>query len=376
MDDAQPFWALGLMSGTSMDGVDAAMLLTDGERIEAFGSTRFRPFSRAELRLLIGGATAAALTPTARLRQPVQWPLAVRAAATTATETHAEAVEAMLAERDLPRPALIGFHGQTLVHRPGEGFTLQVGAGARLAARLGVSVVDDFRTADMRAGGQGAPLVPVFHAALARRLGATAPVAFLNIGGVANVTWVDPAGGRLIAFDTGPGNALLNDWMAATRGAAFDEGGQLALSGRPDEGRIARWLEAPFFAAPPPKSLDRATFKHVLDDLGELSAEDGAATLAGYSVAAVGAALRWLPAPPGRWLVCGGGRHNRALIEGLTRRLNAPVEPVETVGLDGDALEAQAFAYLAVRVARGLPTTLPETTGAAHSVSGGTLHRA
>jgi anhydro-N-acetylmuramic acid kinase len=352
------------------------MLLTDGERIEAFGPTRFRPFTRAELRLLIGGAAAASATPTARLRQPVQWPLPVRAAAMTATESHAEAVEALLAERGLPRPALIGFHGQTLVHRPDEGFTLQVGAGARLAARLGISVVDDFRSADMRAGGQGAPLVPVFHAALARKLGASAPLAFLNIGGVANITFIDPASGRLIAFDTGPGNALLNDWMAATRGAAFDEGGQTALSGRADTVRIARWLEAGFFASRPPKSLDRGTFKHVLDDMVGLTPEDGAATLAGYTVAAVGAALQWLPVPPERWLVCGGGRHNRALIEGLTQRLNAPVEPVEAVGFDGDSLEAQAFAFLAVRVARGLPTTLPETTGAAAPVAGGTLHPA
>jgi anhydro-N-acetylmuramic acid kinase len=352
------------------------MLLTDGERIEAFGPTRFRPFTRAELRLLIGGAATASATPTARVRRPVQWPLPVRAAAMTATESHAEAVEALLAERGLPRPGLIGFHGQTLVHRPDEGFTMQVGAGARLAARLGVSVVDDFRSADMRAGGQGAPLVPVFHAALARSLGATAPLAFLNIGGVANITFIDPASGRLIAFDTGPGNALLNDWMAATRGAAYDEGGQTALSGRADTARIARWLEAGFFAARPPKSLDRGTFKHVLDDMAGLPPEDGAATLAGYTVAAVGAALQWLPVPPERWLVCGGGRHNRALIEGLTQRLNAPVEPVEAVGFDGDALEAQAFAFLAVRVARGMPTTLPETTGAAAPVSGGTLHPA
>jgi anhydro-N-acetylmuramic acid kinase len=357
-----------------MDGVDAAMIHTDGERMVAIGPTGFHPFTRAELRLLMGGAEVAVETDTARLRRPVDWPLAVRAAGATATDAHARAVEAMLKGADVPRPDVIGFHGQTLVHRPEEGFTLQVGAGARLAARVGVSVVDQFRLDDVAAGGQGAPLVPVFHASLARRMGGEGPVAFLNIGGVANVTYIDTASDALIAFDTGPGNALLNDWMAATRGAAFDEGGAAALSGRADTERVARWLEAPFFDMAPPKSLDRGTFKHVLDDMGALSAEDGAATLAAYTVEAVAAGLRWLPAPPRRWLICGGGRHNRAIAEGLTRRLNAVVEPVEAAGFDGDAMEAQAFAFLAVRSMRGLPLTYPTTTGVAHPMSGGRLH--
>jgi anhydro-N-acetylmuramic acid kinase len=366
-------WALGLMSGTSMDGVDAAFLLTDGETVEAFGPAAFAGYSRRELRTLMGGAREAQGAPTALLREPARWPLGVRAAAATATETHARAVEAMLRRR---AAAVVGFHGQTLVHRPAEGFTLQVGGGARLAARVGVTVVDDFRSADMAAGGQGAPLAPLYHAALARRLGGPWPVAFLNIGGVANVTYVDDERGDLIAFDTGPGNALVNDWMAAAAGADFDEGGGAARAGRADADRVAAWLADPFYAAPPPKSLDRDAFKRALEGVAGMTLEDGAATLTAYTVEAAGAGLRWLPRPPARWLVCGGGRRNETMLDGLRRRLNAEVEPVENAGLDGDMLEAQAFAFLAVRVLRGLPTSLPTTTGCRAPVSGGRVHPA
>jgi anhydro-N-acetylmuramic acid kinase len=319
------------------------------------------------------GAQAAAATPTDTLRRPERWPLAVRAAAAMATETHARAAEALAAER---APGLIGFHGQTLTHRPVEGFTLQVGSGARLAARLGAPVVSDFRSADMAAGGQGAPLVPIYHRALAERLGETGPVAFLNIGGVANVTYVDRAEDALLAFDTGPGNALLNDWMAAAAGADFDAGGAAALAGRADGDRVAALMADPFFDAPPPKSLDRDRFKAALAAVEGMSVEDGAATLAAYTVEAVGAALRFLPKRPERWLICGGGRKNGAMLTGLARRLNAGVVPVEAAGLDGDMLEAQAFAFLAVRVARGLPTTFPATTGCAAPVSGGVISAA
>lgn len=366
----RPIWAMGLMSGTSMDGVDAATLLTDGESVEAFGPALFQSYDGRELRTLLHGAQAAQAADTALLRDPRRWPLPVRAAAATATETHARAVARLAGERAVE---VVGFHGQTLTHRPTEAFTLQVGGGARLAARLGLRVVHDFRSADMAAGGQGAPLVPAYHAALARRLGLEGPVAFLNLGGVANVTWMDLRSGVLLAFDTGPGNALVNDWMAAATGAGFDEGGAAALRGRADAGAVARLLEDPFFAAAPPKSLDRDRFKLALDAVAAMGVEDGAATLTAYTVEAVGAALRWLPERPSRWLVCGGGRRNLAMLEGLRRRLNAEVETVEAVGLDGDMLEAQAFAFLAVRVLRGLPTSWPGTTGCAAPVSGGRI---
>jgi anhydro-N-acetylmuramic acid kinase len=362
---------MGLMSGTSMDGVDAAFLLTDGETVAGFGPSAFAGYGRRELKTLMLGAQAAQSTPTAVLRRPERWPLAVRAAAATATETHARAAEALAAER---APALVGFHGQTLVHRPSEGFTLQVGGGARLAARLGAPVVSDFRSADMAAGGQGAPLVPVYHRALAERLGETGPVAFLNIGGVANVTYVDLAEDVLIAFDTGPGNALVNDWMAAAAGADFDVGGAAALAGRADGDRVAALMADPFFDAAPPKSLDRDAFKAALSAVEGMGVEDGAATLTAYTVEAVGAALRFLPKRPERWMICGGGRRNGAMLTGLARRLNAGVVPVEAAGLDGDMLEAQAFAFLAVRAARGLPATFPETTGCRAPTVGGRLN--
>jgi anhydro-N-acetylmuramic acid kinase len=367
----RPVWALGLMSGTSMDGVDAAFLLTDGEEIADFGPSAFAGYSRRELKTLLGGLHEARGAPTALLRDPRRWPLGVRAAAATATETHARAVERLAAAR---APALVGFHGQTLAHRPAEGFTLQVGSGARLAARVGAPVVADFRTADMAAGGQGAPLVPAYHAALARRLGGEGPVAFLNLGGVANVTYVDAARGELIAFDTGPGCALINDWMAAAAGADYDEDGAAALAGQADGEAVARLTADPFFAAPPPKSLDRDAFKAALEAVAGRSVADGAATLTAYTVEAVGRAAAFLPRPPARWLLCGGGRRNAALRQGLGRRLNAAVEPVEAAGLDGDMLEAQAFAFLAARVVRGLPTSFPGTTGCAAPVSGGRLH--
>jgi anhydro-N-acetylmuramic acid kinase len=366
-----PIWALGLMSGTSMDGVDAALLLTDGEEIAAFGPSSFTGYSRRELKILLAGLHEARAAPTALLRDAARWPLGVRAAAATATETHARAVEALARAQT---PALVGFHGQTLAHRPAEGFTLQVGSGARLAARLGAPVVGDFRSADMTAGGQGAPLVPAYHAALARRLGGEGPLAFLNIGGVANLTHIDAARGDLIAFDTGPGNALVNDWMAAAAGADFDEDGAAALAGQADSEVVARLMADPFHAASPPKSLDRDRFKAALDAVAGMSVADGAATLTAYTVEAVGRAAAFLPRPPARWLLCGGGRRNRAMREGLSRRLNAPVEPVEAAGFDGDMLEAQAFAYLAVRVIRGLPTSFPSTTGCAAPICGGRLY--
>ena len=366
-----PIWAMGMMSGTAMDGVDAAFLLTDGETIAAFGPSAFQPYALREAKSLLLGLQAVGGADTATLRAPARWPLALRAAAATATETDARAAEALAARR---APALIGFHGQTLAHRPAEGFTLQVGSPARLAARLGAPVAGDFRSADMAAGGEGAPLVPVYHRALAERLGETGPVCFLNIGGVANLTYVDLSGDVLIACDTGPGNALINDWMAAATGAAHDEGGAAALTGRADADLVAEWLSDPFFAAPPPKSLDRDRFKSALDRLDGAAVADGAATLTAYTVEAVGRAAAFLPKQPERWLVCGGGRKNGAILEGLARRLNGGVAPIEAAGLDGDMLEAQAFAFLAVRAARGLPTTFPETTGCRAPVSGGTLH--
>jgi anhydro-N-acetylmuramic acid kinase len=293
------------------------------------------------------------------------------------TDRHADAVARLLDDAGVAASAIdvVGFHGQTVWHRPQQRRTLQIGDGARLAETTGIAVVDDFRTADVAAGGEGAPLVPLYHAALAGAL--EKPIAVLNIGGVANLTWIGETGTEpsLLAFDTGPGNALLDDWVLARTGRACDEGGRLTATGQVDTGRVMGWLRHNFFRRIPPKSLDRDAFRYVLDAVAALSPADGAATLAAFSARAIVFALPLLPKAPRRWLVCGGGRHNCALMEMIRTGVCAPVEPVEAVGWRGDFLEAEAFAFLAVRSLRGLPLTLPTTTGAPRPLTGGRLHK-
>jgi anhydro-N-acetylmuramic acid kinase len=351
--------ALGLMSGTSLDGVDAALIETDGLRVAAMGRALTRPYGaeeRAALRGVLGGVGD------------------VAAAERLLTDAHVAAVQALLGQAGLSAAAVdvVGFHGQTILHRPDQRRTWQIGDGARLAAETGIRVVNDFRTPDVAAGGQGAPLVPVYHQALARDL--AGEVAVLNLGGVGNVTWIGGDGG-LLAFDTGPGNALMDDWALDHTGVAVDKDGALASAGTVDKGAVASFAAHPYFAQPAPKSLDRDDFQALAQGLvAGMSAADGAATLAAFTVEAVALALAWLPRPPGRWLVTGGGRHNPVLMAGLAARLGVPVQPVEAVGWDGDAMEAQAFAYLAVRSLMGLPITYPETTGAPRPLTAGRLH--
>ncbi|TPE53810.1 anhydro-N-acetylmuramic acid kinase [Amaricoccus solimangrovi] len=354
---------LGLMSGTSMDGVDAAVLETDGEAILGFGPSAFLPFTEAERDILRAGLGL--------------WPEAPEVAAIEALSraAHARAV-AGFADVDL-----VGYHGQTLAHDPKGRGTHQAGRGDLLARETGLPVVWDFRAADVASGGEGAPLVPFFHFACARFIGAETPLAFLNLGGVGNVTWVDPrqpapeAEGALLAFDTGPGNALIDDFLKARTGASFDADGATAGRGRVAAEVLADLGTHPYILRTPPKSLDRQDFHGYLDRVSHLSAEDGAATLAALTAACVAEAARHFPEPPSRWLVHGGGRRNLTLTRMIAARTNAPVDPVEVVGLDGDMLEAQAFAFLAARVVRGLPTSSPATTGARLPVSGGRISR-
>jgi anhydro-N-acetylmuramic acid kinase len=283
---------------------------------------------------------------------------------------HAEAVERFSREHPGTAVDVVGFHGHTILHRPAERRTRQIGDGALLAHRLGLDVVADFRSADVAAGGQGAPLAPLFHTALAAAL--PKPIAVLNIGGVANVTWI---GGlpEILAFDTGPGNALIDDWVRRHTGVAADLDGALARTGAVSAAHVENFLTNPFFGRLPPKSLDRDDFRGAMPT--GLSLEDGAATLTEMTAAAVAAGTRHFPAPPEQWLVTGGGRHNPALMAALGRHLDAPVKPVEAVGWRGDALEAQAFAYLAVRSVLGLPLSLPSTTGVPQPCCGGHLFR-
>ena len=356
------------MSGTSLDGIDVALVDTDGDRVLRFGPTGYRAYSEAERRLL-----RQALAEAVRLHDRSARPGAVAEAEQLVTHLHGDSVEALIAANGIDRASIeiIGFHGQTLLHRPEQGLTVQVGDGGALAARLGIPIAFDFRAADVAAGGQGAPLVPVFHRALVNTLERPQPVAVLNIGGVANVTYCD-GGHEPIACDTGPGNALIDDFMRARTGRSFDENGDHAAGGKIDQSFLARVLGHSFFAAPPPKSLDRNAFAFVNEELTDVSVRDGAATLAALTAKAVGCIVPHLPRPPRSWIVAGGGARNRALMRMLADELSpALLETAEQVGWSADALEAQAFAYLAVRTLHGLPITFPTTTGVARPLTGG-----
>ena len=362
--------AIGLMSGTSLDGVDIAAVSTDGERITALGPRGYRPYGESERALL-----RQALAEATALDDRAARPGALARAEELVTAAHGEAVARFLAEHDI-RPDIIGFHGQTVLHRPERRLTVQIGAGETLARLTGIPVAYDFRAADVAAGGQGAPLVPVFHRALAASLDRPRPLMVLNIGGVANVTWLGGEGDDPIACDTGPGNALIDDFMRARSGAAFDESGETAARGAVDEAWLARALADPFFAEPPPKSLDRNAFAANVETLNELSLEDGAATLAAFTAATVARIVAHLPRPPRSVIVAGGGARNRTLMHMLAERLApATVETAEAVGWSADALEAQAFAFLAARHVRGLPITFPGTTGVARAMTGGVMAR-
>jgi anhydro-N-acetylmuramic acid kinase len=346
---------LGLMSGTSLDGIDVAMIETDGrDRVRPGPSSTiaYPPVFRERLRGVLGG-----VGPVAEVEAEL-------------TRLHAEAVERFLAQHRGLAVSLVGFHGHTILHRPAERRTWQLGDAALLARRLGIDVIADFRSADVAAGGEGAPLAPLYHAVLAAAL--PKPVAILNLGGVANVTWIG-ASAEILAFDTGPGNAMIDDWVRRHTGAAADIDGRLALAGQCSRGYLEHFLSTPFFARRPPKSLDRDEFRDLLADT--LSVEDGAATLTEMTAAAAAGGAAHFPAPVREWFVCGGGRRNPALLAALARRLATPVRRVEAVGWDGDALEAQAFAYLAARSAAGLALSLPSTTGVPWPIRGGRLFR-
>lgn len=345
------------MSGTSLDGIDVAAIRSDGEAWVETGPALTLPYPddfREQLRGVLGGKGQ-----VARVEAKM-------------TRLHAAAVIEFRAQYPEAPFELIGFHGHTILHEPQNRRTWQIGDGALVAHLTGSDVVADFRSADVAAGGEGAPLAPLYHAALAAPL--AKPLAVLNIGGVANVTWIGEAPADILAFDTGPGNALLDDWVRRHTGQAADIGGVLARSGRVSDAHVERFVAAPYFARQPPKSLDRDDFAAFA--LDGLSAADGAATLTEITAAAVAAACRHFPAPAREFLVTGGGRHNPTLMVALGRRLGVPARPVEAVGWDGDALEAQAFAYLAIRSTLGLPLSLPTTTGAPQPVCGGTLFQA
>ncbi len=358
--------AIGLMSGTSLDGIDAALIETDGEGQVRAVAFRGEPYSDAA-RAQLAAATALALT----FDRPRASPDLV-AAGELIDRTHAFAVHKLLREAGVEASAIdvIGYHGQTVAHRPDRGWTWQIGDGAVLARATGVTVVSDFRSADVAAGGQGAPLLPVYHAALAA--GLELPVAVLNLGGVANITFIG-ADGTLVAFDTGPANGLIDSWVEAETGARFDEGGALAAAGRVDETVLTGMLDHPFFELAPPKSLDRNDF--TIQPARGLAAADGAATLTAFTAASVNEAIDRLPARPGRLIVAGGGRHNPTMLRMIGERTGLVPEPSDALGWNGDAMEAEGFAYMAVRTLKGLPISFPGTTGLREPIMGGVVSR-
>lgn len=366
MNEQEDRWALGLMSGTSLDGIDAALIRTDGEHILEFGESITVDYSEDE---------------KITLREAVHGRGDMLIAEQQLTVKHAEVVKELLklANLSYKEVKVIGFHGQTVSHRPDEHLTWQIGDGALLAEKTRIDVVCDFRRRDMAAGGQGAPLVPLYHAALSRHM--ELPVAILNIGGIANVTWIgrseDSANELMamdiMAFDTGTGNVLLNEWAFKHTGKDCDRGGALALSGTADKEIVADMLKDWFFAKHPPKSLDRNYF--TFEPVEKLSEADGAATLTEFTTAAIAAGASFFPKPAKQWFVSGGGRLNPAIMQSLRKKFTN-VYPVESLGWKGDALEAQAFAFLALRSLKNLPLSLPTTTGAIRAVTGGALYRA
>jgi anhydro-N-acetylmuramic acid kinase len=362
--------AIGLMSGTSLDGVDVALIETDGKRVKSFGPSGYRPYTDTERGLL-----RQALTEAIHLPQRDARPGILREAERAVTIAHAEAVAAFTAQNHISREDIdiVGFHGQTVLHRPAQKMTVQIGDATALARAIHIPVMHDFRAADVAAGGQGAPFVPVYHRALAQSLDREGPIVVVNIGGVSNITYIDGAD-TLIACDTGPGNALLDDFIFRTTGQRFDCEGRMAAQGAVDVAWVARALEHPFFALPPPKSLDRNDFASLI--LRDMAPADGAATLTAFTAAAIARIVPQLPKEPRSWIVAGGGARNLTMVRMLREVLHpATVESADALGWSADAIEAQAFGFLAARGLKGLPLSYPATTGVPIPMTGGVIAR-
>jgi anhydro-N-acetylmuramic acid kinase len=369
MPENKVYTAIGLMSGTSLDGVDCALIETDGAQYVKpleFLSIPYPQKARDEIRACFG---------TKNRRDPK-----LLTAEKLVTFKHIEAIRQLLHEtgrqpRDID---LIGFHGQTVYHAPKDRVTVQIGDGALMARETGIDVVDDFRIDDVKAGGEGAPLAPMYHAARLKGAAVDLPAVILNIGGVANVTYIDED--TILAFDTGPGNALMDDWVQKHTGARYDEDGKMAAAGKPVQACLDAWMAHPYFSRIPPKSLDRdqwdiAALGRASEDMGRIGKEDGAATLLRFTAETIIRSTEHMPRLPKAWYACGGGRHNKALMEYLNERLGGSVRDVEDIGWNGDATEAECFAYLGVRSLLGLPISLPTTTACPAPMTGGTFYK-
>ena len=355
--------AIGVISGTSMDGIDVAAIRTNGTNdIQRIAGTTFayQPELRDRIAALLQDHQSARYDPLESLEQAV-------------ARSHSKAVLAFLREHTISANDvhIVGLHGQTVLHRPDTGFTRQLCDLEYAADLLGIDVIGDFRQADVTAGGQGAPLAPLYHQAITG--GQPLPVIVLNWGGVGNITYIDK--NTVLAFDCGPASAIIDDFVMRRTGNPFDRNGTLALSGTADDMLVARLMQNEFFRTPPPKSLDRNHFHDLIGLDENISTADGTATLTQFTIKATAAALVHCPQTPKTWIVCGGGRLNQALMEGLQKSTNIPVQPIENIGFDGDFIEAECFAWLAMRSLAGLPLSLPTTTGVPKPLTGGTLVR-
>ncbi len=355
--------AIGLMSGTSLDGIDVALIETDGADYASPEAAHYVPYDdilRGYLRGLLGQRVVTPESASAEIAM---------------TRAHADAVNELLRREGLSPGDIdvIGFHGQTISHAPQERWTWQMGNGDLLARETGIDVVGQFRRNDVEAGGEGAPFLPLYHRARARSAGVQDVVAILNIGGVSNVTWIGRGEDDILAFDTGPGNALIDDVTLARLGKPYDEYGHVAKMGMVDEERIDSWLSQDFFLREPPKSLDRNDWDSCTVD--DLPTADAVATLTEFTVQAIAQAPQFFPEPASAWYVTGGGRHNSTMMQRLREVLGAPVKPVDVLGWNGDTLEAEGFAYLAVRSLLDRPLSLPTTTGVPAPQRGGVTYK-
>lgn len=362
--------AIGMISGTSLDGIDAALIKSDGSDVERFGEPLHRPYKKDEQNLL-----KSALSEARAEARPTKHNTLINEAEALVTKLHAGVIEDIIKENGLQKDDvdIIGFHGQTVLHGPDEGWTWQIGDGKLLADMTGISVVNDFRRNDMEHGGEGAPLASIYHYVIASQGDVTYPIAMLNMGGVGNVTWiggVDPA--DMLAFDTGPANALLDDLVRKHTDLPFDRGGEISAKGTVDHTLVQKWLKNNYFKMPAPKSLDRDDFS--VDEVHSLSFEDGAATLCAFSTECVRIAEELCPAAVKKWYVCGGGIHNPVIMKMLNNKLNGLVEPINVLGFDGDYIEAEAFALMAIRKLYNLPISFPGTTGVSAPCIGGVIH--
>ncbi|MCC3860916.1 anhydro-N-acetylmuramic acid kinase [Pseudemcibacter aquimaris] len=370
MGKNKEYLAIGLMSGTSVDGVDAAIIKTDGYSVKRYGKCHHLAYSKEQQKIILEAIDQARDAGNPDIRSN-----SISMAEGFINEIHTKAVQEIIKINDLNRDDIdvVGFHGQTLLHNPDKGWSWQIGDGREIASELGITVINDFRRDDVENGGQGAPLVPIFHRALLPEKN-DYPIALLNIGGVANITWIggdDPS--DMLGFDTGPGNALLDDWVREHSDLPYDKDGELSASGSVQEIFVNDLMNHEYFTEKPPKSLDRNEFG--IGQVSMLSPADGAATLIAFTVAAVKMAEVMCPDYVKKWYVCGGGAHNPTMMKMLSDTLYGDVEDISALGFDGDYVEAEAFAYFAVRKLLNLPITFPGTTGVSEPSTGGKINK-